>query len=102
MFFKKIYLPISFAFYFNLNDIICGHVRTFVMLSIIFWITYLLGLVLNYIDTLLVFPWVLIVPHLLRVFCFVMRESLSDKNQSNSIEALNSTSRYCILIILFF
>ena len=37
-------------------------------------------------------------PHLLQIcFCFVTRESsfaLSDKNQANVIEALNSTSRY--------
>ena len=50
----------------------------------------------NYIDNLYVFQWVPIVLLLLQIcFCFVMRElSLSDNNQTDIIEAFNSTSRY--------
>ena len=51
-----------------------------------------LGMVLNCIDNLLIFPWVLMVLLLLQnSFRFVMRRT-SDKNQANVIEAFNSTS----------
>ena len=66
----------------------------------IFWIIFLLGLELNFIDKLLVFRWELIVLLLLQIcFVFVMRKiswshALSRENQADIIEAFNSTSRY--------
>ena len=64
----------------------------------IFWITFLLNLELYFIDKLLVFRWELIVLLLLQIcFFFVMRDfmkSLSRENQTDIIEAFNSTSRY--------
>ena len=70
------------------------------MFSIIFWIAYVLGMVLNCIDKLLVFPCVLIVLLLLQnSFCFAVRET-SDKNQANVIEAFNSTSIFRSEIVL--
>ena len=54
---------------------------------IIFWIIYLLGLFLNYIDPLVAD---------LCLFCYERDSvlSLSERNQANVIEAFNSTSRY--------
>ena len=56
-------------------------------------------LALNYIDKLYVFQWVLIVLLLLQIwflFCYErdFMLSLSDNNQTDIIEAFNSTSRY--------
>ena len=82
----------------NLNDIMYSRVRDVVIHSIIFWITYLLCLFLNYIDKLLVVPWVRIVPNLLQIYLLCYERdfmlSLSDKNQANVNEAFNSTSSY--------
>ena len=83
----------------NLNNIVYGHVREFVALFVICLIIYLIGLHLYSIDILLLFPWLLIVFHLLQIcvlFCYKrdFMQSLSDKNQSYVIEAFNSTSRY--------
>ena len=66
----------------------------------IFWITFvLLDLELNFIGKLLVFRWELIMLLLLQVclfFCYErdFMKSLSRENQTNIIEASNSTSRY--------
>ena len=56
----------------NLKDIICGHVRIFVTLSIIFWTVDLLELALNCKDKLYVSLWLLIVLILLQIFCPLM------------------------------
>ena len=82
----------------NLHNVVYGYDREFVTLFIICLIIYLLGLLLNYIDILLVFPWVLIVSHLLQIcvlFCYErdFMQPLSDKDHNYIIEASNSTSR---------
>ena len=62
---------VFFSLLISQSDMIHGQVREFV-----FWITYLLDVVLNCIDKLLVFLLVLIVPLLLQIcFCFVIRET---------------------------
>ena len=54
---------------------IYGHVKTSVMLLLIFWIILLLDLELNFIGKVLVFQWELIVLLLLQIcFFFVIRE----------------------------
>ena len=84
----------------NLNDINCGHVRTCVMCSIVYWTIYLyirfgsklyrqiVGIPMGTNCDPLVAD--------LFLFCyerdFIL--SLSDNNQTDIIEAFNSTSRY--------
>ena len=52
--------------------IISGHVRKFVMLSVIFLSIYLIDFAQNCTDKLQVFQWILIVLLLLQIwFCFV-------------------------------
>ena len=63
--------PLSLLNY--LNNIVYSHVGEFVTLFVICLIIYLIGLLLNSKDILLVFPWVLIVSHLLQIcvlFCY--------------------------------
>ena len=92
----------------NLKDIICGHVRKFVMLSIIFWTIYLSDMTRNCIIPI---GTTCNCAHLvadLFLFCYErdFMLSLSDHNQGDVVEAFNSTSRYqltcLILVILIF
>ena len=78
---------------------IYGRVKKSVMPLFIFWIIFLLDLELNLIGKLLVFRWELIVLLLLQIcffFCYErdFMKSLSRENQTDIIEAFNSTSRY--------
>ena len=78
---------------------IYGRVKKSVMPLFIFWILFLFDLELNFIDKLLVFRWKLIVLLLLQIcffFCYErdFMKSLSRENQTDIIEAFNSTSRY--------
>ena len=61
----------------------------------IFWITFLLGLELNFIDKLLIFR-TNCAPLVADLFCYErdFTKSLSRENQADIIEAFNSTSRY--------
>ena len=52
-----------------------GHGRKFETLSSIYWIKHVFGLVLNYIDILLVFTVVLIIPNLMQI-CFSFSATL--------------------------
>ena len=52
----------------SLKDIICGHVRISIMLSIIFWTIYFQDLARNCTDKLQVFQWVLVAD--LFFFCY--------------------------------
>ena len=74
---------------------IYGRVKKSVMPLLIFGIIVLLDLELNFIGKLLVFLWELIVFLLLQI-CFERNfmKSLSHENQTDIIEAFNSTSRY--------
>ena len=73
----------------NLKYILCGHVRTLVMLSIFFWTIYLYDLARNCIDKLQLFQWVLIV--------FLL--CLTDKNQADVVEAFIYTSRFLDVLL---
>ena len=83
----------------NLNDINCGHVRKCVIRSLIFWAIYLYDLARNYIDKIVSFPMGTNgTPLVADLFLFCYERdfmlSLSDNNQTDIIEAFNSTSRY--------
>ena len=78
-----------------------GRVKKPVMPLFIFWIIFLLDLVLNFMDKLLVFRWELhcnCAPFVADLFLFCYErdfmKSLSRENQADIIEAFNSTSRY--------
>ena len=80
----------------NLNDINCGHVRKCVMLSIIFWTIYFLRFGSKLYRQIVDFPMGTNCAPFVADF-FYERDfmlSLSDINQSDIIEAFNSTSRY--------
>ena len=83
----------------NLNYLICGHDRKFVMLSIIYWTTYFKDLAQNYIEKGGVFSVdtnrVTFFADLF-LLCYErdFMLSLSDNNLADVIEAFNSTSRY--------
>ena len=80
----------SFSLLNNLNDVLYDHVREFVTPSIII----LEKMFVSFCSELLVFPWLLIVPHWLQIwFCLVIRET-SCCLLANIIEAFNFTSRY--------
>ena len=83
----------------NLNDINCGHVRKCVIRSLIFWAIYSYDFARNYIDKIVGIPMGTNgTPLVADLFLFCYERdfmlSLSDNDQTDIIEAFNSTSRY--------
>ena len=83
----------------NINDINCGHVRNCVMRSIIFWLIYFIRFGSKLYRQIVGIPMGTNCAHLvadLFLFCYErdFMLSLSDNNQTDIIEAFNSTSRY--------
>ena len=81
----------------SLNELNCGHVRKCVMRSIIFWTIYSLDLKL-YRQIVGIPMGTNCAPLVADLFLFCYERdfmlSLSDNNQTDIIEAFNSTSRY--------
>ena len=86
-----------------LDDINCGHVRNIVMLSIIFWALFIRFSSKLYREIKGIPMGTNCAPlgADLFLFCYerVFMLSLSDNNQTNIIEAFNSTSRYLDVLL---
>ena len=67
----------GFLLLYNLKYIICGHIRTFLVLFIIFWTIYFITFASKLYRFLCVFQWVLISFIELQIYlCLAMRETL--------------------------